>query len=130
MDIGCYGRRYYLDKDVELSRITTTIHNSDESYGRESDGASSLKLFKKCIDDDGNEIITSTPLSANGSVKCPDASVVETKVVNCKKKVFAKGKEIYVQNSKNSDVRVYSLLGNIIANKKADSNMFNITMPA
>ena len=56
--------------------------------------------------------------------------MVETKVVNCKKKVFAKGKEIYVQNSKNSDVRVYSLLGNIIANKKADSNMFNITMPA
>lgn len=123
-------RRYYLDKDVELSRITTTTHNSDESYGRESDGASSLKLFKKCIDDDGNEIITSTPLSANGSVNCSDASVVETKVVNCKKNVFAKGKEIYVQNAKNSDVRVYSLLGNIIANTKADSNMFNMTMPA
>lgn len=122
-------RKYYLDSDVELSRITSTPQEADESYGRDSDGSSSMTKFAKCTDDDGNEIITSTPLAANGSIKCPGASVVESKTVKDAKKVFANGKEICVQNAKDSDVRVYSILGNVVASKKADSNMFNITIP-
>lgn len=122
-------RKNYLDKDVELSKITSTPHNPDESYGRETDGASSMKLFAKCTDDEGNEMVTSTPLSANGSITCPSSGTEETKAIKNRKQVFAKGRNIYVQNAKNSDVRVYSILGNVVANKKADTNMFNITMP-
>lgn len=122
-------RRYYLDKDVELSRITSTPQDPDESYGRETDGASSMKLFKKCMVNEGNEIITSTPLSANGSVLCQNADVEETKSVADGKNVFAKGKDIYVQNAKDSDVYVYSLLGNVVASKRSSSNMFNISIP-
>lgn len=122
-------RRNYLDKDVELSTITSMPHNPDESYGRETDGASSMKLFAKCTDDEGNEMVTSTPLSANGSITCPSSGTEETKAIKNRKQVFAKGRNIYVQNAKNSDVRVYSILGNVVANKKADTNMFNITMP-
>lgn len=123
-------RKYYLDKDVELSRITSTPHNPDESYGRESDGSTSMKLFAKCSDDEGNEIVTSTPLSANGSITCPGTSVEKTKSVKDRKQVFVEGKNICVHNAKDSIVRVYSILGNVIANETADSNMFVVAMPA
>lgn len=122
-------RKYYLDSEYELSRITSTPHNPDESYGRETDGASSMKIFSKCVDDEGKNVATSTPLSANGSVKCQGTSLKETQMAKEKIHVFAEGKNIYVHNAKNIDVRVYSLLGNVVASKKADSNMFNITMP-
>ncbi len=122
-------RKYFLDKDVEISRITSTPHNPDESYGREKDGVSSMKLFAKCINDEGNELITSTPLSANGSVVCQSAGVKDTKISKDSKQVFAKGKNIYVQNAKDCEVRVYSILGKVVFNKKADSDVFSITMP-
>lgn len=122
-------RKYYLDKDVEISSIVSTPHNPDESYGRECDGASSMKVFAKCKDDAGNEVITSTPLSANGSVVCQGTGVVDTKISKGNKHVFAKGKEIYVQNAKDREVRVYSILGNVVSNQKANSDMFRITIP-
>lgn len=121
--------RYYRSNDVELSRITYNPHNPDESFGRNSDGASTIVLFAKCTDDNGNDLITSTPLSKNGSVKCPNTDIDETFANNHKTLVFAEGKNIYVQNAKDANIRVYTILGNVIADKKADSNMFNITMP-
>lgn len=122
-------RKYYLDKDVELSRIMSTPHNPDESYGRESDGSTSMKLFAKCSDDEGKEIVTSTPLSANGSVICPSSDFVDTYTALSEKHVFSSGKQIYVQNAKDSNVRVYSILGNVVADKKADSNLFDLNIP-
>lgn len=122
-------RKYYLDKDVELSRIMSTPHNPDESYGRESDGSTSMKLFAKCSDDEGKEIVTSTPLSANGSVICPSSDFVDTYTALSEKHVFSSGKQIYVQNAKDSNVRVYSILGNVVADKKADSNLFSLDIP-
>ena len=122
-------RKYYLDKDVELSRIMSTPHNPDESYGRESDGATSMKLFAKCSDDEGKEIVTSTPLSANGSVICPSSDFVDTYTAISEKQVFSSGKQIYVKNAKDSNVRVYSILGNVVADKKADSNLFSLDIP-
>ena len=122
-------RKNYLDKDVELSRIMSTPHNPDESYGRESDGATSMKLFAKCSDDEGKEIVTSTPLSANGSVICPSSDFVDTYTALSEKHVFSSGKQIYVQNAKDSNVRVYSILGNVVADKKADSNLFSLDIP-
>ncbi len=122
-------RRYYLDQDVELSRITTTPLNSDESYGRETDGDTSMVKFTKCMDDEGNEIITSTPLASNGSINCQCTDVIETKIVKASKQVFAKGKDICVLNAKDSDVRVYSILGDVVASKKISSNIFDITVP-
>lgn len=122
-------RKNYLDKDVELSRIMSTPHNPDESYGRESDGSTSMKLFAKCSDDEGKEIVTSTPLSANGSVICPSSDVVDTYTAISEKHVFSSGKQIYVQNAKDSNVRVYSILGNVVADKKADSNLFDLNIP-
>ena len=122
-------RKNYLDKDVELSRIMSTPHNPDESYGRESDGSTSMKLFAKCSDDEGKEIVTSTPLSANGSVICPSSDFVDTYTALSEKHVFSSGKQIYVQNAKDSNVRVYSILGNVVADKKADSNLFDLNIP-
>lgn len=122
-------RKNYLDKDVELSRIMSTPHNPDESYGRESDGSTSMKLFAKCSDDEGKEIVTSTPLSANGSVICPSSDFVDTYTALSEKHVFSSGKQIYVKNAKDSNVRVYSILGNVVADKKADSNLFDLNIP-
>lgn len=123
-------RSHYLDREVELSSIITTPHNPDESYGRDSDGSSSMRLFAKCTDDEGKEIVTSTPRSANGSIVCSGTNVVNPIFVQNVKQVFSKGKNIIVQNAKNSDIRVYSILGNLVENKKADSDLFNMTMPA
>lgn len=123
-------RKYYRGNDVELSSMKYTLHNTDESYGRESDGASSMKVFAKCTDSNGKEVITSTPLAANGSVKCSGTDVNDLRSTNkTTKQVFAQGKEIYVQNAKNCDIRVYSLLGNLVADVKSDSDMFTIKMP-
>lgn len=121
--------KYYRDSEVELSNITTTPHNPDESYGRETDGADEIVLFAKCNDLEGNEIVTSTPLSANGSIVCPSTDVEIEKAVSGKTYVIAEGKNIKVQNANGKDVRVYSILGNLVANEKADSNIFNITIP-
>lgn len=122
-------RKYFIDKDVEISRIISTPHNPDESYGRETDGASSMKVFAKCINDEGDEVMTSTPLSANGSVVCQGAGVVDTKISKDSKQLFAKGKDIHVKNAKDCEVRVYSIDGNVVCNKKATSDMFSITIP-
>ena len=122
-------RRYYLDSDVELSRIMSIPQNPDESYGRETDGDSSMVKFAKCMDDEGNEIITSTPLASNGSINCQSSGVKEAKMLNNSKHVFVKGKDIFVQNAIGSDVRIYSILGNVVASKRISSNMFNITIP-
>ena len=80
-------------------------------------------------DDEGKEIVTSTPLSANGSVICPSSDVVDTYTAISEKQVFSSGKQIYVQNAKDSNVRVYSILGNVVADKKADSNLFDLNIP-
>jgi hypothetical protein len=103
--------------------------NPDESYGRETDGDSSMVKFAKCMDDEGNEIITSTPLASNGSINCQSSGVKEAKMLNNSKHVFVKGKDIFVQNAIGSDVRIYSILGNVVVSKKINSNMFDITVP-
>ena len=50
-------------------------------------------------------------------------------MLNNSKHVFVKGKDIFVQNAIGSDVRIYSILGNVVASKRISSNMFNITIP-
>ncbi|MBR4840009.1 MAG: CotH kinase family protein [Paludibacteraceae bacterium] len=123
-------RTSYHDAEVELSRITYTPHNPDESYGRETDGASSMKLFAKCVDDEGTEFMTSTPLAENGSIGCSTLNVTEEIVDDTdSRQVFAQGKRVYVWNAKGGDVRVYSLLGDMVANRKSDSDRFVLTIP-
>lgn len=120
----------YLGQMVELSSITYVPLNTDESYGRRTDGDSIMTVFKKCTDDDGKEFNTSTPLAKNGSIVCSDyESVNQENAEDNEKHVFVEGSNIYVQNAKGNDVRIYSLLGNVVANKTADSNMFSITIP-
>lgn len=119
--------RYYRDADVELSSITTTPHEKDESYGRETDGAATMKLFGKCTDTDGNVFATSTPLAANGSIECSQTAV--TPVAANGMQVFAEGKKVCVLNAKGCNVRVYSLLGDVVANQKATADQYVMAVP-
>lgn len=122
-------RKHHLDKDVELSRISSTPQNPDESYGRETDGAPTMKAFAICTDEYGNQTITSTPQSANGEIECQETSGTKPNLAKGEKQVFAKGKEICIQNAKDCGIRIYSLLGDLVAAEKANSNMTCITMP-
>ena len=119
----CYG------KDVELSNLTYTPLESDESYGRESDGAQEMRVFAKCVDDNGNEFMTSTPASANGSVVCNTSFVENLLAESHNKQVYSEGKNIHVQNAQNCAIRVYNMLGDVMINKKSDSNLFVLTIP-
>lgn len=123
-------RLTYRDSILNLSSLTYATHATDESYGRVEDGASAMDVFGKCMDEEGNEIITSTPLTANGSIECPGDG---TKEPVCKKEerqqVYTQGKALYVQNAKGSEVRVYSILGNLISHQTADSDWINIPIP-
>lgn len=117
-------RANYQSKDVELSQLTFAPHNADESYGRVTDGASDVVLFGICIDDEGVETSTSTPLSANGSVECPFTFTEQTLADNGGRQVVAYGKKLYVLNAKGCAVRVYSIKGDMLANKKSDADTF------
>lgn len=117
-------RANYQSKDVELSQLTFAPHNADESYGRVTDGASDVVLFGICIDDEGAETSTSTPLSANGSVECPFTFTEQTLADNGGRQVVAYGKKLYVLNAKGCAVRVYSIKGDMLANKKSDADTF------
>lgn len=121
-------RTKYQGAEVELSRLTYTPHSTDESYGRETDGAEDMTLFAKCIDNEGNEVMTSTPLLSNGSVVCTNPVSVEEEVA-CNRQVFAQGKNIHVQNAQGSDVRIYTMLGDMVTNVSADTNDLVITIP-
>lgn len=124
-------RQQYRDADVELSSITYTPHNADESFGRETDGASVMKVFAVCKDKEGNDIITATPKAANGSIVCPNETSVEQVVAeDAGRQAIAQGKTVYVLNAKNCEVRVYSSLGDLVANKKSDADIFSISLPA
>lgn len=122
-------RTSYLDTEVELSSITYTPHNTDESYGRETDGSTTMKVFEKCLDDEGNEITTSTPLSANGSILCPnltsDKGIAAEKD---NKQVFVQGNKVFIQNANGCDIRIYSLSGDMIASKQSNSSISTITI--
>ncbi|MCQ2188495.1 MAG: CotH kinase family protein [Paludibacteraceae bacterium] len=123
-------RANYRDGEVELSSVSYSPHETDESYGRTTDGDSTMKVFAKCIDEKGNKIITATPLTANGSIVCPDdKSGVQKVVTEDVKRVFTKGKTLYVREAKGKDIRVYSLLGNLVADKKSESDMFSMSIP-
>lgn len=120
--------RYFRDADVEISSIVYALHNTDESYGRETDGATEMKVFESCTDDEGNTFTTSTPLAENGSIVCPSKTSIDAVANNNAKKVFVQGKNICIQNAKGNAVRIYSLLGDMVANRQADSNTFYIGM--
>lgn len=124
-------RSYYRDVERELSRITYTPHATDESYGRETDGAMSMTLFEKCTDDKGDEIMTSTPLASNGSVECSSSVGVERHLADygCAQ-VFVQNRSIYVQNAQGSFARIYSLQGDLIANERLDAELSAIDVPA
>ncbi len=123
-------RAQFLDNDLELSTIAYNPHNPDESYGRETDGASSVMLFAQCLDDEGNALMTSTPLAANGSVVCAN-SLTGEELIACSNStyVYAQGTKIFVRNAKGSDVRVYTLKGEMVANERVDSEFFSINLP-
>lgn len=121
-------RAFLFDKEVELSSLTYTPLNTDESYGRETDGSTTMKVFDKCTDDNGDSIKTYTPNSANGSVTCPSSNTTDQSITDKAKTVYAKGNTVYVHNAKEKDVRVYSLLGNVVANKKTESELNQITI--
>lgn len=124
-------RASYLGKDLELSTISYNPHNADESYGRDTDGASSVMLFAQCLDDEGNELMTSTPLSANGSVVCPNSVTGDDLIANHNAvDVYTLGKELYVRNAKGSDVRVYTLKGEMVVNERSNSDSFVIDLPS
>lgn len=120
----------FLGNDLKLSTITYDPHQPDESYGRETDGASSVILFAKCLDNDGKDIVTATPLFANGSVNAPISTSVESEFSDGgNEMVYMFGKKLYVLNAAGCEVRVYSLLGDMVANKIVDSDKFVIDVP-
>lgn len=121
-------RTVYLGREVELSTLTYTPHATDESYGRVSDGATAMKLFGICTDEQGHETISATPLAANGSVVCPGSVMVDEPVADCVQ-VYAQGKTVYVLNAQGRDVRIYSMLGDAVANQKAESDSFAVSVP-
>lgn len=121
---------YYRDSEVELSSIEYTPHDVDESYGRTKDGAATTELFSKCTDEDENEVITATPMKTNGTVICSGENTPENTIVNnSNKRVYTRGNRLFVENAKGSEVRIYSLLGNMVINEKPNSNLMNINIP-
>ena len=75
-----------------------------------------------------NAIIASGGKRGSARVLYED-DFVDTYTALSEKHVFSSGKQIYVQNAKDSNVRVYSILGNVVADKKADSNLFDLNIP-
>ncbi len=123
-------RLYYRDSYIPLSSITYGPHESGESYGRLKDGMSITKKFEKCVDSRGNEILTSTPLAANGSVSCDKSSVEETLADESSVQILVIGKSLILQNMKvGSQVEVYSPSGALAARKTANSDVVEISVP-
>lgn len=119
---------YYHDAEVELSSITYVPHGTDESYGRERDGATSMTLFTSCVDGDGNDLMTATPMAANGSVECPNVVSTERCMAENGRDVFARGKGICVRNAQGCEAHIYTISGDMVANEKLNSNEHDVTM--
>ncbi|MCQ2195764.1 MAG: CotH kinase family protein [Paludibacteraceae bacterium] len=120
-------RTYYHDTEYELSSLSYKPHTADESYGRETDGASAMKLFAKCTDDNGNEFMTSTPLAANGSISCTGpVSIEQITADETAKKLYTQGKGLYIENAQGCDVRIYTLQGDMVTNRRSNSDIYFI----
>lgn len=122
-------RLYYHDSEVELSSLLYAPHQADESYGRETDGAATIQLFSKCMDDEGNELVTATPLSANGSVLCQNTAPVEESASDlCERALFVQGNTLTIMHAQGCDVRLYNLSGDCVATIKPDSDHYQTVL--
>ena len=111
----------YRDSVILLSSIAYESHATDDSYGRVSDGHSDFTIFEKCVDTEGKEYLTSTPLNPNGSIIC--------ETVSEESPLAESGIQLYVHNGtivlehveKGSQVEVYSTIGTLVAKRTAES---------
>lgn len=119
----------YHGSEVELSHLTYAPHLTDESYGRESDGASTIKLFALCVNSEGDTTMTATPLAENGTIDCPgEVSSEDFEAAPCRN-VFAEGKNIYMQGCEGCEVRVYAISGDLVAAYKPEAEVSSFELP-
>ena len=120
----------YRDSTMLLSTIAFKAHLSGMSFGRVTDGASDITLFGMCIDADGNETFTSTPLAPNGSVVCETVSVEQNQGEESCIRIYVCGKTIVLQNlTRGSLVEVYTTTGTCVAKSRTDSDVAELTVP-
>lgn len=121
----------YRDSEFDLSAMVYVPHGPNESFGRVSDGLSDVGIFEKCVDSEGKEVFTSTPLAANGSMTCESGIVEEIQADDSDIHIYTHGRMVVLQNMNiGSMVEVYSILGAIVAKKTVDSDAVSIIVPA
>lgn len=118
----------YRDSETLLSSIAYETHATDDSYGRVSDGVSEFTVFEKCVDSEGKEYLTSTPLASNGGILC-ESVAVETPLSESGIQLYVSNGAIVLQQVvKGSEVEVYSTIGTLVAKQTAVSESLVIPL--